>query len=195
MINRGSKSIMAKVILGVTISLDGFAEDSKRSVDALYPDLLALHDTDLLKESIRDTGAVVMAWKEYAMADDPDWFAGNYEYQVPIFVLTDKIPVKHPRETDKLTFTFVTDDIQSAVHQARTAAGKKDVTIIGSAATVGQVLNAGVADEIQIDIIPIFLHRGFRPFDHIDENIKLKKIRTVEAGERTSLKFKIEGKK
>ena len=156
---------MAKVILGVTISQDGFAEDSKGSVGALYPDLDTLRNTDLLQESIRTTGSVVMAWKEFAKAEDPDWFAGNYEYQVPIFVLTDNAPEKHPKETGKLTFTFVTDGIESAVWRAKVAAGRKEVTIIGSAATVQQVLNAGLSDELQIDIIPIFLHNGFRPFD------------------------------
>ena len=183
---------MAKVVLGVTISLDGFAEDIKGSVGALYPDLDTLRKTDLLQESIRTTGSVVMAWKEFAMAEDPDWFAGNYEYQVPIFVFTYKAPEKHPKETDKLTFTFVTDGIESAVRQAKVAAGRKDVTIIGSAATVQQVLNAGLADELQINIIPIFLHNGFRPFERIDENIKLKKIKVIEAGERTSLQLRVE---
>ena len=183
---------MGKVILGVTISLDGFAEDSNGSVGALYPDLDTLRKTDLLKESIRTTGSVVMAWKEFAMAEDSDWFAGNYEYQVPIFVFTDKAPKKHPKETDKLTFTFVTDGIKNAVRQAKAAAGDKNVTIIGSVATVQKVLNAGLADELQIQIIPIFLHNGFRPFEHVDENIKLKKIKVVEAGERTSLQFRVE---
>ena len=183
---------MAKVILGVTISLDGFAEDSKGSVGALYPDLDTLRKTDLLQESIRTTGSVVMAWKEFAMAEDPDWFAGNYEYQVPIFVLADKAPEKHPKETGNLTFTFVTDGIESAVRRAKVAAGRKDVTIIGSAATVQQVLNAGLSDELQIDIIPIFLHNGFRPFERVDGNIKLKKIKVIEAGERTSLQFRVE---
>ena len=183
---------MSKVILGVTISLDGFAEDSKGSVGALYPDLDALRRTDLLQESIRTTGSVVMAWKEFTMAEDPDLYAGNYEYQVPIFVLTDKAPEKHPKETGKLTFTFVTDGIESAVRQAKSAAGRKDVTIIGSAATVQQVLNAGLSDELQIDIIPIFLHNGFQPFERIDKNIKLRKIKVVEAGERTSLQFHVE---
>jgi len=182
---------MAKVILGVTISLDGFAEDSKGSVGALYPDLDTLRKTDLLQESIRTTGSVVMAWKEFAMAEDPDLYAGNYEYQVPIFVFTDKAPEKHPKETDRLTFTFVTDGIESAVRQAKVAAGRKNVTIIGSATTVQQVLNAGLADELEIDIIPIFLHKGFRPFEHVDENINLKKIKVVEACERTSLQFRI----
>jgi hypothetical protein len=47
------------------------------------------------------------------MAKDPDSFAGNYKYQTPISVFTDKLPEKHPKETDKLTFTFVTDGIES----------------------------------------------------------------------------------
>ena len=185
---------MGKVVLGVTISLDGFAEDSNGSVGALYPDLDTLHHTDLLKDSICNTGAVVMAWKEFAMAEDPDWFAGNYEYQVPIFVFTDKVPQKHPKETEQLKFTFVTEGIKSAIGQAKAAAGRKDVTIIGSSTTTQQVLNAGLADELQLDIIPIFLHKGFRPFEHIDENIRPKKIKIVEAGERTSLQFRMEKK-
>jgi hypothetical protein len=55
--------------LGVTISLDGFAEDINGSVGALHPDLDTLRNTDVLQESIHSTGAVVMAWKEYAMAE------------------------------------------------------------------------------------------------------------------------------
>ncbi len=183
---------MAKVILGVTISLDGFAEDSNGSVGALYPDLEALHHTDLLKDSIRDTGAVVMSWKEYAMGENYDW--SDYEYQVPIFVFTDKVPLQHPKETGQLKFTFVTEGIRLAIDQARVAAGRKDVTIIGSATTVQEVLNGGLADELQIDVVPIFLHNGFRPFERINENIMLKKIKIVEAGERTSLQFLVEKK-
>ncbi len=183
---------MAKVILGVTISLDGFAEDSNGSVGALYPDLDTLRNTEVMRESIQNTDAVVMAWKEFAMAEDPDWFAGNYEYQVPIFVFTDKAPEKHPKETDKLTFTFVTDGIKSAVRQAKAAAGEKNVTIIGSASTTQQCIRAGLADELHIDIIPVFLKAGFRPFEDIGTKpIRMEKIKVVElpAG-RTHLRFR-----
>ena len=93
---------MAKVILGTTISLDGFINDRSGSVEALYPDLAAWRETEAGKESIQNTGAVVMGRNSYAMADDPDWFAGNYEYQVPIFVLTHHVPKKKPKETDTL---------------------------------------------------------------------------------------------
>jgi hypothetical protein len=78
--------------LGVTTSLDGFAEDSNGNMGALYPDLDALRNTESW-ESIHTTGSVVMAWKEFAMAEDPDWFAGNYEYQVPLLVLQMVLPV------------------------------------------------------------------------------------------------------
>ena len=184
---------MTKVILGVTISLDGFAEDSNGSVGALYPDLETLRNSEVLQESIRTTGSVVMAWKEYAMAEDPDWFAGNYEYQVPIFVFTDKAPKKHPKETDTLTFTFVTDGIENAIGQAKAAAGIKDVTIIGSASTVQECLKAGLADELHIDIIPMFLYGGFRPFEDIGTKpILMERIKVVDlpAG-RTHLRFRV----
>jgi dihydrofolate reductase len=184
---------MGKVVLGVTISLDGFAEDRNGSVGALYPDLDALHGTEVLRESQRNTGSVVMAWKEFAMAEDPDWFAGNYEYQVPIFVFTDTVPKEHPKETGELTFTFVTDGVESAVQKAKVAAGERDVTIIGSASTTRQCLNAGLADELHVDVIPVFLNSGFRPFEGVGTKpIRLERIKTVElpAG-RTHLRFRV----
>ena len=184
---------MAKVILGVTISLDGFAEDSEGSVGALYPDLDTLRNTDVMRDTIQNTGAVVMAWKEFAMAEDPDWFAGNYEFQVPILVFTHKVPKEQPKETETLTFTFVTDGIENAILQAKASAGHKDITIIGSASTAQQCLKAGLADELHIDIIPMFLYGGFRPFEDIGTKpIRMEKIKVVElpAG-RTHLRFRV----
>ena len=134
-----------------------------------------------------------MAWKEFAMADDPDWFAGNYEYQVPLFVFTDIVPEKHPKETDQLTFTFVTDGLKSAIRQAKAAAGDKDVTIIGSASTTQQCIKEGLADELHVDIIPLFLKSGFRPFEDIgNKSIKMKRIKMIDlpAG-RTHLRFSV----
>jgi len=184
---------MGKVILGMTMSLDGFINDRHGSVEVLYPDLAALRDTEPLSESIRDTGAVVMGRNSYAMADDPDWFAGNYEYQVPIFVLTHKPPQKMPKQTEELTFTFVTDGIQSAIRQAKAAAGKKDVNVIGAANTAQQCLEAGLADELHIDIMPVLLRAGLRPFEDTGaEPMRLERIKVMELpGGRTHLEFRI----
>ena len=183
---------MGKVILGLTISLDGFAEDIDGSVNALYADLNSLKQTEYMIESILTTGAVVMSKKEFEAAENPDLYADHYEYQVPIFVFTDKIPEKHPKEIDKISFTFVTSGVESAIIQAKAAAGDKDVNIIGSAITTQLCLRTNLIDELQIDIIPLFLKTGFRPFETIEYlDIKLERILLVElpAG-RTHIRFK-----
>lgn len=184
---------MAKVVLGMTMSLDGFINDRSGSVAALYPDLVAWRETHPGKESIQSTGAVVMGRNSYAMSEDPDWFAGNYEYQVPIFVLTHKPPEKMPKQTDDLTFTFVTDGIQSAIHRAKVAAGDKDVNVIGAASTAQQCLQAGLADELHVDIMPVLLGDGLRVFDDLGtESIQLERIKVMELpGGRTHLEFRI----
>ncbi len=180
----------------MTISLDGFVNDVSGSVDALYPDLDALRNTEPLQEAIRNTGAVVMGRNAYAMAADPDSYAGNYEFQVPIFVLTHKAPEKLPKQTDKLTFTFVTDGVEIAIRQAKAAAGDKNVTIIGGASTARQCLKAGLVDELHIDVMPVLLCGGLRLFEDIGrEQIRLERTRTmaIPAG-RTHLEFRVVGK-
>jgi len=76
---------MAKVAVGMTLSLDGFVNDPNGSVARLYPDLVALAKTEILPEAITNTGAVVMGRRAYEMANGD--FTG-YKFQVPIFVVT-----------------------------------------------------------------------------------------------------------
>ena len=114
---------MGKVVGGMTHSLDGFVSDPHGDVSRLYPDLGNLRKTKMLQEEIRTTGAVVMGRHSYNMGD-PDSFADHYEYQVPIFVLTHHIPDKKPKETKRLSITFVTDGIESAIAKAKAAAEK-----------------------------------------------------------------------
>jgi dihydrofolate reductase len=127
------------------------------------------------------------------MAEDPDWFAGNYEYQVPIFVLTHKPPEKQPKQTENLMFTFVTDGIESAIRQAKSAAGDKEVNIIGATSTARQTLQVGLADELHVDIMPVLLGGGLRAFEDLDtESIQLERIKVMELpGGRTHLKFRV----
>lgn len=172
---------MGKVILGFTVSLDGFVEDASGSVNVLYPDHEYLVQTEYMKESVLTTGAVIMSRKEYEMADDVDFYAEYYEYQVPIFVLTDVIPVKHPKENKNLTFTFITNGIKDAIIQAKIAAGDRDVNIVGSTLISMECLKTQLVDELQIDTIPILLKEGNRPFDTTDGlTITLNRIKTLE---------------
>ncbi len=112
---------MATVVGGMTLSLDGFVSDPDGNVSRLYPDLGELGQTEMLQEEIRTTGAVVMGRHSYDMGD-PDSFADTYEFQVPIFVLTHHIPEKKPKETKRLSVTFVTDGVESAIAKAKAAA-------------------------------------------------------------------------
>jgi dihydrofolate reductase len=183
---------MGKVLGGMTMSLDGFVNDRNGSVARLYPDLGELRETEMLRESIDTTGAVVMGKRAYEMGDQ-DEFADYYEYQVPIFVLTHYVPEKMPKRNENLTFTFVTDGIESAIKQAKAAAGEKTVSVIGGASTIQQSLKVGLLDEIQIGIMPVLLGEGLRFFEQPGmESIGLEKIRVIEsAGGRTDILFRV----
>ena len=112
---------------------------------------------------------------------------------MPIFVPTHQAPKRHLRENDRLSFTFVTDGIESAVAQAKAAAGNKDVNVIGAASTAQQCLNAGLAEELHVDIMPVLLCGGLRLFENMDmESILLERMKVVELpGGRTHLEFRI----
>src|SRR5262245_53232659 len=137
---------MAKVVVGTTMSLDGFVNDRNGDVSRLYPDLDVLRKTKFLHDSIRTTGAVVMGRRAYDMAGGD---LTGYEYQVPIFVLTHHLPATTPKgQNEKLSVTFVTDGIESAIAKAKAAAGDRDVTVIGGASTAQQCMQAGLVDEL-----------------------------------------------
>src|SRR5512139_3821625 len=119
---------MGQVIVGTTMSLDGFINDRSGSVAALYPNLEELRETEMLQESIRSTGAAVMGRGAFDMAQGD---FTDYEYQVPIFVLTHHPPAEMTRgQNDRLTITFVSEGIERAVAQAKMAAGDRDVTVV-----------------------------------------------------------------
>jgi len=179
------------VIVGMTSSLDGFVADAGGDVDRLYPDLAALQNTPYMNALIEETGAVLMGRRAFEMGD-PDGFVGNYEFQVPIFVLTHHPPAVHPKQDERLTFTFVTDGVESAVKQAKAAAGDKSVTVVGGASVIQQLLRAGLVDELRVDYMPVLLGEGLRPFDDAGlGDVELEKIGVLEEGARTSLRFRV----
>ncbi|HEU5199632.1 MAG TPA: dihydrofolate reductase family protein [Ktedonobacterales bacterium] len=181
---------MANVIVGATLSLDGFMNDRNGDISRLYPDFDALHGTEMLQEEIRMTGAVVMGRRSYEMAEGD---LTGYEYQVPIFVLTHYPPVQRPKgENDQLTVTFVTDGIERVIERAKAAAGDKQVTVVGGANTAQQCLRAGLVDEIHLGIVPVLLGAGLRFFDPlVDEQMKLERTRVFESATRTDLWFRV----
>jgi len=85
---------------------------------------------------------------------------------------------------------FVTDGVESAIKQAKEAAGNKDVTIVGGANVASQVLQMGLADEIHMDIMPVLFGGGMRSFEMLGEMIpRLEKIQVVELPIRTHIRL------
>jgi dihydrofolate reductase len=182
---------MATLIVGMTMSLDGFVADRSGSVGRLYPDLEALGETPYMRAMIEATGAVLMGKRTFEMGD-PDSYVGSYEFQVPIFVVTHEPPPVPPRQDDRLTFTFVTDGVGSAVRQATAAAGDRAVQVVGGVDLIGQLLRAGLADELHVDVMPVLLGAGLRLFDDPElERLRLEKLGIEDVGPRTALRFRV----
>lgn len=188
---------MSNVIAEITMSLDGFVAGPEPSLEEpLGKGGMALHewafrlaawrkahgleggdvdvDSELIERQLAANGAVVMGRKMFSGGDgdwehDPmagGWWGDNPPFHNPVFVLT-----HHPRQQLELnggtSFTFVTDGIESAVAQARAAAGSKDVLIAGGAEVVQQSLVAGLVDELQLHIAPLLLGDGRSLFEGV----------------------------
>lgn len=104
-------------------------------------------------------GPVRGEWSSWPDGSWNGWWGDEPPYHTPVFVLT-----HHPRAPLEMqggtTFHFVTDGIQSALQQAREAAGAKDVRIGGGVSTIRQYLSAGLIDEAHLAIVPVLLGQG-----------------------------------
>jgi dihydrofolate reductase len=117
------------------------------------------------------------------------WWGDDPPFRKPVFVLTHH--EREPLMLGETTFTFVTDGIESALEQAREAAGDKDVLIGGGAKTIQQYLGAGLIDEFQVHISPMMLGAGERLFDNLDRVPEIELVRTVESPAVTHLKYRV----
>src|SRR4051794_37432082 len=181
---------MTAIRCQLSISLDGFVAGPNQSVDnpigeggmrlhewafqtASWREMQGLEggersaDSEVVDEVSRGVGAYIMGrkmWGGGGGRGEEKGGGGRGEtppYHTPVFVLT-----HHPREALPMrggtTFSFVTDGIESALEQARAAAGDGDVAIAGGASAVRQYLAAGLLDELHLHITPVVLGRGER---------------------------------
>ncbi len=183
---------MTHVIGGMTVSLDGFFEDAKGSISALYADFDHLQDSAYMKAAQAETGAALMGRRFFDMASDPDVYADGYEFQVPIVVVTHRPPERQPKRNDRLFFTFVTEGLEAAVRTAAELAGDRAVTVLGGAELNRQLLAAGLVDELRVDVMPVLLGGGRRLFDGVPPGaVRLEKLGVDEEGVRTTLRFRV----
>lgn len=181
---------MGKVVFGMTMSLDGFVADEDGSVSRLYADHAALRASEYMQSAIRDTGAVVMGRRTFEMGDQDSW-VGEYEFQVPIFVVTHQPPAVVPEQDERLTFTFVSDGVESAIAQAKDAAGEKQVHVVGGPDVLRQLLAAALVDELHVDVMPVLLGSGRRLFGDGVHGVELDALGVEQIGARAGLRFAV----
>jgi dihydrofolate reductase len=211
---------MSKVRVHISTSLDGYVAGPNQSMEnPLGENGEGLHDwliplkawrepagmvggeedasTPIVEEAFSNVGAEIMGRGKFgppergSWADDPwpGWWGENPPFHKPVFVLT-----HHEREPLTLadtTFTFVTDGIESALDQARKAAGGKDVFIGGGAKTINQYLAAGLVDEVELHVVPVLLGGGARLFEGVPFGVRLEPVRTVDAPGVAHLKYRV----
>ena len=212
---------MPKLRFRIAMSLDGFVAGPTQSVEnplgigaeRLHEWIFVLkvaremfgmdggevnESTPVFQESFANLGATVMGRNMFGGHPGPwekkkpwtGWWGHNPPYHHPVFVLT-----HYPREPLEMeggtTFHFVTDGIESALKQARRAAGSKDVSLGGGAKAAQQYLKAGLVDEMEIHHVPILLGSGERLLDGLGTDLRgLELVRTVVAPGVTHLKFR-----
>src|SRR6185295_4913047 len=169
----------SKVVAIMSMSLDGYVADINDGVAEVFDwyfnsgdveintggaDAMTFKVSEASAEHIRSLtsglGAVLTGRRTFEVADG---WGGNHAWG-PAFVVTHQIPSGWPRPNS--TVHFVTDGIESAVNQAKAAAAGKNVGVHG-ADTIQQLLNAGLLDEISVDIAAVLLGSGVRLFDHL----------------------------
>lgn len=170
---------MATVVAELSMSLDGFVADRSDGVDNLFGwygagsvtvtmpgDSRSLRVSEASAGYLRDTfvniRAVVSGRRTFDLTDG--WRGGRHPAGVPVFVVTHKVPAGWPR--DGVPFTFVTEGVGSAVAQASAVAGD-GIVFVGSADIARQCLNAGLLDELRVNLVPVLLGQGVRFLDDI----------------------------
>jgi dihydrofolate reductase len=209
---------MSNVFCHIAVSVDGYAAGPNQSLETpLGEGGERLHEwviktdawreqhgeeggernasSEVIEEVTANVGAYIMGRNmfDHHRGDwDPDWrgwWGEDPPFHTPVYVLT-----HHPREPLEMqggtTFHFVTDGIESALAQARDAAGERDITIAGGASVVRQYLRAGLLDEIYLHIAPVLLGAGERLLDDVGEPT-LEPVKVVAAPDVTHVRYRV----
>ncbi|HEX2622317.1 MAG TPA: dihydrofolate reductase family protein [Phototrophicaceae bacterium] len=191
---------MSKVFLQISMSLDGFVAAPNISpehplgvggVERLHRwlfDGMTEIDRQVADEMFADTGAFVIGRLTFDLGEEP--WGDDGTFRTPCFVVTHR--ARSPLVKGPTTFNFVTDGIESAVHQAKVAAGDKDVCVMGGANVAQQALSANLVDELRLDVIPVLLGAGSPLFEHIKTvPVELEQTRVLKSTFATHFRFNI----
>ena len=207
---------MSETIIDISVSLDGYVAGPNQTPDEpLGEGGEQLHhwafktaawrephgreggstgpDDEILRAQVERVGTEIMGRGKFGGGPGPwdeswqGWWGDEPPFGHPVFVVT-----HHPREPLTLsdtTFNFVTDGIESALEQAKAAAGGKDVLIGGGASVCNQYLAAGLVDEVLIHVSPLLLGGGARLFEGAGTG-KLECVEVVASEDVTHLRYR-----
>jgi dihydrofolate reductase len=210
---------MSKLKLNITMSLDGYVAGPEQSLqhplgvggEQLHTWLVPLRafreshgaeggevneSTRFAEDILAGAGATIMGRNMFGGGPGPwdgdawkGWWGDEPPFHHPVFVLT-----RHSREPLAMeggtTFHFVTDGIESALEQARAAAGDRFVSLGGGASVAQQYLAAGLLDELVVSVVPLLLGGGARLFDNLgDAAPELEQVEAVGAPGVTHIRY------
>ena len=209
---------MSSLRCEISVSLDGFAAGPNQSLDTplgeggerLHEWAIATDswrsqhgreggehnvDSEIIAKMFDNVGAGIMGRNMFGGGPGPwdeswrGWWGEDPPFHMPVYVLT-----HHERASLEMdggtTFHFVTDGIESALAQARDAAGGADVMVAGGASCVQQYLAAGLLDELYLHVVPIVLGAGERVLDGVGDP-KLAPVEVVGSPAVTHVRYRV----
>jgi dihydrofolate reductase len=197
----GKEKTVGKVLLDMSVSLDGFITGPGGDLDRLHAWMFSEADPEginrrVVEEFFEATGASVMGRGMWDAVDAPDGWGPNgwtgpdgTVLPFAAFVLTHERREAVTR--GKTTFTFVDEGIESALAQAEAAAGERDVVLQG-ANIARQYLQARLVDEVHLHLVPVLLGDGVRLFERSETgHVELERTEVLEAPGVTHLRFRV----
>jgi dihydrofolate reductase len=146
-------------------------------------------DDDAIARNLDRYGAIVMGRRMFDLGETP--WGDDPPFHTPVYVVTHRAhePIAKAGGT---TFHFVTEGVERAVELARETAGEKDVQVSGGGDVVAQCLVAGLLDELEVHVAPIFLGGGARMFDRPElAGVELRPIETTGSDLVAHLRYRV----
>ncbi|MDT7796924.1 MAG: hypothetical protein QOI78_357 [Actinomycetota bacterium] len=189
---------MGRVIAEISMSADGVVAGPDTSTehrlgkdgDLLHEWMFGGTDEDgaTAAKLFDGTGAFVLGRSMFDVGVDP--WGEDGTFKKPCFVVTHR--PSEPVVKGPTTFTFVTDGPESALRQAKAAAGEENVLLMGGGTTLQQFLAAGLVDELRLHVVPLLFGAGVRLFDGpVGEHVRLERTAVTQTPNATHLTFRV----
>lgn len=168
---------MGRVVANASMSLDGYVAKQDNSIGRLFDWLQNGEEaipTPAGDFSVHLTAPSAEHWRRWTatvgalvcgrtLFDVTGGWEGRHTLDVPVVVLTHRVPTEWIEAHPDAPFTFVTDGVDAAIARAREIAGDRIVAVAGGT-VARQCLDLGLLDEVAVDLVPVVMGEGNRPF-------------------------------